>query len=106
MPGFSEGFKEFVFKEIQKESDDAAKSLREPGPLTFSRQQVVSFSPESYHEKLSTEAPLLMAALTGACSKQKITDIKVSTAQHSTTSKFPLSALRLLVSAARAAWWT
>ena len=79
MPGFKTSFQKFVHRELQKESDQTAADFNEPGPLTYSRQQVTSFSPEEYHEKLTSKAPLLMAALTGTCSKQKLEDIQVRT---------------------------
>lgn len=45
--------------------------MKEEGPLTFTRDQLKSFDSEAYHGKLWTEVPSLMAAMTGACSKQK-----------------------------------
>ena len=84
MPGFDSSFQHFMHRQLQKESDRAASNMSEPGPLTYSRHQVMNFSPEHYFEKLTTEAPLLMAALTGTCSKQKLKDMRVGISTHLT----------------------
>ena len=82
MPGFDSSFQKFMYRQIQKESDTAAAEMSEPGPLTYSRQHVMDFCPEEYFKKLSSEAPFLMAALTGTCSKQKLKDMRVGISTH------------------------
>ena len=85
MPGFDSDFQKFLHREVQAESDRAGSDLREPGPGHYSRQQVIDFSSEAYYETLVEKAPLLMATLAGASTKQKHEDIQVSTALKSVT---------------------
>ena len=76
-PNFKMVVAEYVFHQIQKEADSTCRNLKDSGPSSFTRQDVVDFSISDLYQKLTREAPIMMSALLGAASKQKYSSLQV-----------------------------
>ena len=77
LPNFEKELQEFIFKKVQKEAE-TVKLEKETSVADFSRENLSSFSYETYHDKLLETTPLLTAALTGAVSNLPFSEIKVN----------------------------
>ena len=74
LPNFEKELQEFIFKKVQKEAE-TVKLEKETSVADFSRENLSSFSYETYHDKLLETTPLLTAALTGAVSNLPFSEI-------------------------------
>jgi len=75
LPNFDRELQEFIYKKIQKEAE-TVKLEKETCVADFCRENLSSFSYETYHDKLLDTTPLLSAAITGAVSNLPFSEIK------------------------------
>ena len=65
---FDRDFCRFLFKRVRKEVDSGCQELNEPGPRSFSREDLLDFDHVRYYDKLCDKFPTLMTCLVAATS--------------------------------------
>ena len=74
MPNFEAGYHKFTFKKARQEADLGCRSFDEPGPTSFTREDVSKFDLDSYYANLCNTFPTLMTPMIAVAASGRFED--------------------------------
>ena len=90
MANFEAGFHKFTFKKAQHEADLGCRTFNEPGPTSFTREDVSNFDLDSYYANLCSAFPTLMTPMIAVAASGQFDD---GTVEVHTESEIIISSL-------------